>query len=241
MNIIKEIVSFITKKNNNEFISNKEYEKLVNDINGNINVNYICNKNDETISNDVQYSIGDLITDICHLMYSVDYNNQPHNYTNMNTYLIICIEFVEDIIQQISIFESSLNDRGNIIVAKKNLKIQCFIILGIYHEKFEEVNFNDSNIKYFNSILYKMIIKIFNYEYNVTDFDSIETTFTTYSNVRLTWEIIHKKLLILQTEKKGEYNKNNIKLMIENSNTIFGVIEDWFNPKNTNNLQLTNF
>ena len=37
-----------------------------------------------------------------------------------------------------------------------------------------------------------MIIKIFNYKYNFSDFDSTETTFTTYSNARLTWKLFIK-------------------------------------------------
>ena len=86
-----------------------------------------------------------------------------------------------------------------------------------------------------------MIIKIFNYKYNFSDFDSTETTFTTYSNARLTWEIIHKKLLIIQNEKKEEYNTNrNKKLMIQNSYTISGFIENLFYQNNTNIFQITN-
>ena len=82
-----------------------------------------------------------------------------------------------------------------------------------------------------------MIIKIFNSKYNISDFDSNETTFTTYSNVRLTWEFIHKKLLILENDKKREYSIRNKKL-IENS-TFFGFI-NWLFPENTNTLQITN-
>lgn len=216
---------------------NNDYDLLVNNINNNL---AICDNNEKTISSDIHYSIGDLIIDICNLMYSVNYNNEPHHYTNMSAYLRICIQFVNDIIQQISIFETSLNERANIKIAEENLKTQSFTILGIYCIKFEEIKFNDSTIKNFNSILYEMIIKMFNHKYNVSDFDSNETTFTTYSNVRLTWEIIHKKLLILKKDKQNEYENQNKKLEIQNSNTIFGIIENFFNPKNINELQITN-
>ena len=225
---------------------NNDYNKLVIDIKNNLKEQYnpytISNENvEETILYDEQYSIGDLICDICHLMYSVNYNNEPHHYTNMNTYLRICIQFVNDIIQKICIFETSFNEKANITIAEKNFKTECFNILSIYDEKFKQVNFNDSNINYFNTKLYEMIIKIFNYKYNFSDFDSTETTFTTYSNARLTWEIIHKKLLIIQNEKKEEYNTNrNKKLMIQNSYTISGFIENLFYQNNTNIFQITN-
>ena len=238
--MIRGNISIISRKNSNKSLKNNEYNKLVYDIENKIsknNINIICDNN-ETISTDVQYTIADLITDICHLMYSIDYNNQPHHYTNMSNYLTNCIEFVENIIQQISLFETSLNEKANMDVAKENFIIQCFNIMGICDEKFKEVNIDDPNIEKFNSKLYEMIIKIFNYEYKLNDFNSIETNFTTYSNVRLTWEIIHKKLLILENEKKREYSIRNKKL-IENS-TFFGFIENWFFPENTNTLQITN-
>ena len=239
--MIRGNVSIISRKNSNKSLKNIEYNKLVIDIENKLNslnnVNVICDNN-ETISTNVQYSIGDLITDICHLMYSIDYNNKPHHYTNMSIYLTNCIDFVENIIQQISLFETSLNEKANMDVAKENFIIQCFTILEMCDEKFRVVNFDDLNINKFNLKLYEMIIKIINYEYKLNDFNSIETNFTTYSNVRLTWEIIHKKLLILENEKKREYNNN--KKLIENQNTIYGFIEYWFYPKITNNLQITN-
>ena len=60
-------------------------------------------------------------------MYSVNYNNEPHHYTNMNTYLRICIQFVNDIIQKICIFETSFNEKANITIAEKILKLNVLI------------------------------------------------------------------------------------------------------------------
>ena len=134
---------------------NNDYNTVVIDIKKNLKEQYnpytISNENvEETILYDEQYSIGDLICDICHLMYSVNYNNEPHHYTNMNTYLRICIQFVYDIIQKICIFETSFNEKANITIAE-NFKTECFNILSIYDKKFKQVNFNDSNINYFNT------------------------------------------------------------------------------------------
>ena len=86
--MIRGNISIISRKNSNKSLKNNEYNKLVYDIENKIslnNINIICDNN-ETISTDVQYTIADLITDICHLMYSIDYNNQPHHYTNMSNY-----------------------------------------------------------------------------------------------------------------------------------------------------------
>lgn len=228
MNRIKGSVSIVPINNN--------YELLVNNIKNNL---AIYDNNEQAISTDVQYSIEELIIYICDLMYSVHYNNEHHHYTNMSAYLRLCIQFVNDNIEQISIFETSLNERANIIIAEENLKTQCFTIFGIYCKKFEEVNFNDET-KEFNSILYEMIIKLFNYKYKLSDFDSMETTMTTYSNVRLTWEKIRIKLHLFKEKKQNEYKNQNKRLEIENSNTIFGLIENWVFPKNTNHLQITN-
>ena len=181
------------------------------------------------------------IIDICENIYNCD-NNQVHRYTFMSTFLISCIELIENILELIERISKRIIENGEFYLNEDfNNKIDQDLI-----EIFKKFNDECNSIVYFYydedgkkllNELYSLLSDHLKFNYSVKDFDNSEFL---YSDIQLTWTIIKFNLKLYEKEKYEQYR--NI-TYIKGKNIEWDIMKpltDIFYPSSDETIVKTN-